>query len=61
MKIPFQVGKVAVINGGSGVLGSVFSKALASCGAKVAIIGRNQDRLDRISYEIGSSEERHWV
>ncbi|MBE0701435.1 MAG: D-mannonate oxidoreductase, partial [Acholeplasmataceae bacterium] len=41
MNIPFQPdlkGKVVVITGGGGVLGGYFSKAIAACGAKVAIL-----------------------
>ena len=41
MAVPFKVdltGKVAVVTGGGGVLGSYFAKALAECGAKVAIM-----------------------
>ena len=42
MKLPFQIdlkNKVAVVTGGTGVIGSEMSKALAKCGAKVALIG----------------------
>lgn len=55
MKLPFHIdlnGKVAVVTGGSGVLGAVFSKALASCGAKVAILARNQMKIDAVVDEI---------
>ncbi|PQD95926.1 D-mannonate oxidoreductase [Pradoshia eiseniae] len=45
-------GKVAVITGGSGILGSGFAKSLAECGVKVAIIGRNQDKLNKVVQEI---------
>lgn len=41
MKLPFQIdlnGKVAVVTGGGGVLCSEFARALAACGAKVAIL-----------------------
>ena len=34
-------GKVAVVTGASGTLCSIFSKALARAGAKVALLGRN--------------------
>ncbi|PTE68382.1 D-mannonate oxidoreductase [Staphylococcus devriesei] len=47
MGLPFEInlsGKIAVITGGSGVIGSEMSKALASCGAKVAIVGLTQDK-----------------
>ena len=44
MKLPFYVdlnNKVVVVTGGAGVLGSLWVDALANCGAKIAIIGRN--------------------
>lgn len=37
--------KVALITGGAGHLGSSMSKALASFGAKVIMVGRNEQRL----------------
>ena len=37
---PDLTGKVAVITGGAGVLCSEFARALALCGAKVAILNR---------------------
>ncbi|TDL80484.1 SDR family oxidoreductase [Peribacillus frigoritolerans] len=55
MKIPFQInldGKVAVVTGGSGVLCSQFAKALAACGAKVAVISRRQESVERVAEEI---------
>lgn len=55
MKIPFYIdlnGKVAVVTGGSGVLCSQFAKALAKCGAKVAVISRRQESVDRVAEEI---------
>lgn len=45
-------GKVVVITGGSGVLGSEMSKALAAHKAKVAILGLRQEEADRIAKEI---------
>ncbi len=36
--------EVAVVLGGSGVLGGAMAEALASAGARVAILGRNSDR-----------------
>ena len=46
MELPFNVdlsNKVVVITGGTGVLGSAMSMALAQSGAKVAMIGISED------------------
>ena len=45
-------GKVAVVTGASGTLCSIFSKALARAGAKVALLGRNMDKLKELADEI---------
>ncbi|MEZ6039605.1 MAG: SDR family oxidoreductase [Planctomycetaceae bacterium] len=37
-------GDVAVVTGGTGVLGGSMAEALASAGARVAILGRNEER-----------------
>lgn len=58
MNIPFQVelsGKTAVVTGGSGVLCSQFAKALAACGANVAVISRRQESVDSVASEIRSA------
>ena len=47
--------KVAVVTGGTGVLGSSMVKALASAGAKVAIVGRRKDVADDLAKEIKKS------
>lgn len=39
-------GKVIVITGATGVLGEAFSLAAAAAGAKVAILGRNEERAE---------------
>ncbi len=39
-------GKVAVITGGSGILGFALSEAMVSAGIKTAIIGRNKEAAD---------------
>ena len=49
MKLPFQIdlcGKVAVVTGGGGVLCSEFARALAACGAKVAILDLRKEAAD---------------
>ena len=58
MTVPFKVdltGKVAVVTGGGGVLGSYFAKALAECGAKVAILDLNQEPADKVAAEINEA------
>jgi NAD(P)-dependent dehydrogenase (short-subunit alcohol dehydrogenase family) len=52
MSVPFKVnlsGKVAVVTGGSGVLGSCTAKALAECGAAVAVIGRRLSKAESVA------------
>jgi NAD(P)-dependent dehydrogenase (short-subunit alcohol dehydrogenase family) len=45
-------GKVAVITGGTGVLGSAMTIALANAGAKVAILGRRKEVAQTLADEI---------
>ena len=55
MKVPFNInlsGKTAVVTGGSGTLCSAMAYGLAVCGAKVAIIGRNQEKLASVSEKL---------
>jgi NAD(P)-dependent dehydrogenase (short-subunit alcohol dehydrogenase family) len=55
MKLPFNVdlsNKVAVVTGGSGVLGGYWVDALAACGAKVAILDRNLSNAERKAEEV---------
>ena len=55
MKLPLNVdlsGKVAVITGAGGVLCSAFSKALAQCGAKVAVLDLNLEAAQKVTDEI---------
>lgn len=49
-------GKVAVITGGSGVLGGAMSEYLASRGAKVAILARNEEKGSALAGKIRSEE-----
>lgn len=53
--VPFQIdlnGKTAVVTGAGGALCSQFSRALAVCGAKVALIGRRIEPLQKLAAEI---------
>ncbi len=55
MKLPFELdltGKVAVVTGAAGVLCSDFSRALAQCGAKVALLDINEAVAKQIADEI---------
>ncbi|MGN0157780.1 MAG: SDR family oxidoreductase [Brotaphodocola sp.] len=57
MNLPFQIdlnGQVAVVTGGSGVIGGEFCRALAACGAKVAVIGRKVENGTPIVQQIES-------
>ena len=55
MKLPYALdlsGKVAVVTGAAGVLCSDFSRALAKCGAKVALLDINESVAKEIADEI---------
>jgi len=45
-------GKVAIITGGAGGIGSRIARQFARAGANVVVAGRTQDKLDRIRDEI---------
>ena len=58
MKLPFQIdlnGKVAVVTGAGGVLMSEFAKALAACGAKVALLDINAEAAEAVASDIGEN------
>ena len=58
MKLPFQVDltdKVIAITGAGGVICSEFARALAACGAKVALLDINFDAAKKIADEIGEN------
>ena len=58
MKLPFKVdlsSAVAVVTGAGGVLMSEFAKALAECGAKVALLDINFDAAKKYADEIGKN------
>lgn len=55
MNLPFKVelsGKVALVTGGGGVLCSTMSRALAACGAKVAVADMRQDAAETVAAQI---------
>ena len=57
MKLPFRPeldGKVAVVTGGAGVLCREFVKALALCGAKVAILNRTLSKAEALAEEVAA-------
>ena len=45
-------GKVAVVTGATGVLGSEMARALARSGARVAVLGRREEKASRVAVEI---------
>ncbi|MDD5697636.1 MAG: SDR family oxidoreductase [Victivallaceae bacterium] len=55
MNVPFKIdlsGKVAVVTGGGGILCGVMAKALAECGAKVAVLDLRRENAERTAAEI---------
>ena len=53
--IPFHVdlsGRVALVTGGNGGIGGMYSRALAACGATVIVLGRNLERCQLVVDEI---------
>lgn len=58
MKLPFQVelkDKIAVITGAGGIICSEFAKAMAECGAKVALLDINAEAVKAVAAEIGEN------
>ncbi len=58
MKVPFNVNlenKVVAVTGAGGIICSEFAKALAECGAKVALLDINYDAAAQIAEEIGDN------
>ena len=56
MKLPIKPetlkGKVVVITGAGGVICGAMAKAVASCGAKVAVLDRLLDKAEEVASEI---------
>lgn len=58
MKLPFKVNledKVVAVTGAGGIICSEFAKALAACGAKVALLDINYDAAKKYAEEIGEN------
>ena len=56
--IPFRVDlsdKVVAVTGAGGVICSAFAKALAECGAKVALLDINEEAVRAVAAEIGEN------
>ena len=51
MKIDLT-GRTAVVVGGSGGLGEAMAHTLSDAGAKIALVGRNQAKLDKVAGEL---------
>ena len=61
MAIPFKIDltdQVAVVTGGSGVIGGMFCRALAECGARVAVLGRKAENGMPVVSDIEASGGR---
>lgn len=61
MNLPFTPdlkGKTAVVTGGAGVLCAAFAKALAACGANIAILDIAEDKAQAVADEIVQSGGR---
>ena len=58
MDVPLKIdltAKVAVVTGAGGVLCGMFARAMASCGARVALLDLNEEAAQKIAAEIKSA------
>jgi len=44
--------KVAIISGGTGVLGSSIAMSFCKSGVKVVVLGRNKDKINQIVNQV---------
>ena len=57
MDVPFKIDlsrQVAVVTGGTGVIGGMYARALAACRAKVAVLGRSRENAEKVVAEIAA-------
>ena len=57
-KVPFKVDlskKVIAITGAGGIICGEFARALAACGAKVALLDINYEAAKKVADEIGEN------
>lgn len=55
MRLPFEIdltGRVCVVTGGGGVLGGEMARAVATCGARVAVLSRKQANAEAVASPI---------
>jgi short-subunit dehydrogenase len=45
-------GRTAIVVGGSGGLGEAMAHTLSDAGAAIALVGRNQGKLDRVAGDL---------
>ena len=50
--------RVAVVTGGSGVLGGAMARGLLDAGARVAILGRDRAKAERAAHDLGGGSDR---
>ena len=58
MKLPYRIDlsdKVVVVTGGGGILMAEFGRALAACGAKVALLDINEKAAQEVAESIGEN------
>ena len=56
--LPFEIdlnGKSVAITGAGGIICGEFAKALAACGAQVALLDINYDAAEKVATEIGEN------
>ena len=62
--IPFHIdltGRVALVTGGNGGIGGMFSRALAACGATVIVLGRRAETCQKVVDEIVQGGGEAWA